>query len=134
MTGARVPLVLPAAAEDFLSGDALCALATCRPDGSPHVAPVRFTWDRDTGLVRIMTVASRRKARHIAADPAARAAACQMIGYRWVTLEGPATVSDDPARVAEGVRQYTRRYQSPPPGPPGLVVIEIAVDRLLGQY
>jgi len=38
------------------------------------------------------------------------------------------------ATGGRGVRQYTRRYQSPPPDPPGLVVIEIAVDRLLGQY
>jgi hypothetical protein len=52
-------------------------------------------------------------------------------GFRWITLEGAATVSDDPRRVAEGTRRYTTRYQSPPPNPPGRVVIEIAVDRLM---
>jgi F420H(2)-dependent biliverdin reductase len=52
-------------------------------------------------------------------------------GFRWVTLEGTATVSAAPARVAEGVRRYTERYGSPPPDPPGRVVIEIAVDHLM---
>jgi F420H(2)-dependent biliverdin reductase len=125
---------LPAVTEEFLALDALCTLATCRPDGSPHVTPVRFTWDSEAGLVRVMTIGSRHKARNIAAGPGARASVCQTVGYRWVTLEGPAAVSDDPARIAEGVRRYAERYGSPPPSPPGLVVIEIAVDRVLGQH
>jgi hypothetical protein len=54
-----------------------------------------------------------------------------LVGFRWVTLEGTATVSADPLRVAEGVRNYTERYGSPPPNPPGRVVIEIAVDRMM---
>ena len=37
----------------------------------------------------------------------------------------------DPARVAEGARRYAERYYSPPPNPPGRVVIEIEVDRVL---
>lgn len=132
--GETTSLRLSESTEGFLTANALCALTTCRPDGSPHVAPVRFTWDREAGLARIMTVASRRKARNITADPNARASVCQLVGYRWVTLEGPATVSDDPVRVNEGIRRYTARYRSPPPNPPGLVVIEIAVDRVLGQH
>ncbi|MCU1682203.1 MAG: pyridoxamine 5-phosphate oxidase [Amycolatopsis sp.] len=126
--------LLSQSTQDFLTENALCTLTTCRPDGSFHVAPVRFTWDRDAGLVRVMTVGSRRKARNISERPGARATACQLVGYRWVTLEGPATVSAEPARVAEGARRYTERYQSPPPDLLGLVVIEIQVDRVLGQH
>jgi PPOX class probable F420-dependent enzyme len=129
-----VSLTLPPATEHFLAQDALCTLTTCRPDGSPHVAPVRFTWDAEAGLARVMTVASRRKVRNIIEEPNARVAVCQTIGYRWVTLEGSATVSEDPERIAAGVERYTRRYQSPPPNPPGLCVIEIAVDRVFGQH
>jgi PPOX class probable F420-dependent enzyme len=124
-------LPLPPWVEAFLTEDHVCALATTRPDGSQHVVPVRFTWDGAAGIARVMTVASRRKARNLV-TPGARASVCQVVGYRWITLEGPATVSDDPARIAEGVRHYARRYCSPPPNPPGLVVIEIAVDRILG--
>jgi hypothetical protein len=80
----------------------------------------------------VMTVATRRKARNLLAGPGGRASVCQVVGPRWITLEGPATVSDDPRRVAEGAWRYARRYCSPPPNPPGLVVIEIAVDRVLG--
>jgi hypothetical protein len=36
--------------------------------------------------------------------------------------------------VAEGIRRYLVRYGSVPPDLPGLVVIEIAVDRVFGQH
>ena len=88
--------------------------------------------DAATGLVRVTTRAGARKARNVAAGgPAARTALCQADGLRCVTLEGRATVTRDPARLAEAVRRYTDRYRTPPPDPPDLVVIEIAVDRAL---
>lgn len=115
----------------FLAEPRVCTVTTMRPDGSPHVVPVRFTWDADAGLARILTVASSRKARNVRARPGGPVAICQVDGFRWITLEGAATVSDDPEKVAEGVRRYTRRYLAPPPAPPGRVVIEIAVDNVL---
>lgn len=127
-----VPLRLPAAAEAFLAENHVGTLATVRPDGSPHTAPVRFTWDGAAGLVRVMTVVNRRKVRNLLAIPDSRASICQVLGPRWITLEGSAAVSDDPQRLAEGAARYARRYLSPPPNPPGLVVIEIAVDQVLG--
>ncbi|MEQ4720224.1 TIGR03618 family F420-dependent PPOX class oxidoreductase [Nonomuraea sp. B19D2] len=124
-------LPMPVSAERFLTEPHLATLTTFRPDGSPHVVAVRFTWDREAGLARVMTVGSSRKARNLLSAPGSRAALCQVAGFRWITLEGTATVSDDPLRVAEGVRRYTRRYSSPPPNPPGRVVVEIAVDRVM---
>ncbi|MEU7873516.1 pyridoxamine 5'-phosphate oxidase family protein [Dactylosporangium sp. NPDC049140] len=115
----------------FLAEPHLCTLTTLRPDSSPHVTAVRFTWDPAAGLARVLTVASSRKARNIAWRPDGRIAVCQVAGFRWITLEGAATASDDPARIAEGVRHYLWRYQSVPPAPPDRVVIEIAVDRIL---
>jgi F420H(2)-dependent biliverdin reductase len=132
--GDRVALRLPAAAERFLAHSAICTLSTSRPDGSPHVTPVRFSWDSKAGLARVMTVGTRRKARNISENSHARASLCQLVGYSWLTLEGPATVSDDPQRVAEGIRWYMKRYGSSPPNLPGLVVIEIAAERVMGQY
>lgn len=121
---------LSASLEAFLAENRVCTLTTLRPDGSPHVVPVRFTWDGEAGLARVMTVGTRRKARNLLVNPGSRASVCQVVGPRWVTLEGPATVSDDPLRVAEGALWYSKRYWSPP-NPPGLVVIEIAVDRVM---
>jgi len=125
---------LSSAAEAFLREPHLCTLTTIRPDGSPHAVPVRFTWDDSSGLARIMSVITRQKTRNLLLRPGSRAAACQVVGYRWITLEGVAAVSDDPQRVREGARRYTMRYRAPPPDPPGLIVIEIAVDRVLGIY
>ena len=116
--------------EDFLAEPAVGTLTTTRPDGSPHVVAVRFTWDTVAKLARVLTIGTTRKARNVSADPGRRAALCQAVGFRWATLEGPATVLDAPERIAEGARRYAARYGSPPPTPPGLVVIEIAVDRI----
>jgi PPOX class probable F420-dependent enzyme len=126
-----MPLSLSASVEAFLAEPHLATLTTFRPDGSPHVVPVRFTWDIEAGLARVMTVASSRKARNLAANPEGHAALCQVAGFRWITLEGVATVSDDPVRVAEGARRYAERYSSPPPNPPGRVVVELAVGRAM---
>ncbi|MDX2763810.1 pyridoxamine 5'-phosphate oxidase family protein, partial [Streptomyces europaeiscabiei] len=107
-------------------------LTTLRPDGTPHVTPVRFTFDAATGLVRVTTRAGARKARNVVAGgPTARGALCQADGFRWITFEGRAAVTDDPARLAEAVHRYNVRYRAAPPAPPDLVVVEIAVDRVL---
>ncbi|MEV0741819.1 TIGR03618 family F420-dependent PPOX class oxidoreductase [Streptomyces sp. NPDC050549] len=125
---------LGATAEKFLADNHLCTLTTVRADGSPHVAPVRFTWDARAGVARVMTTVTRQKARNLLAASGGRAAVCQVAGMRWITLEGAATVSTDDERLKEGIRRYTARYWSPPPQPPGLAVIEIAVDHVMGLY
>ncbi|MFF4324171.1 pyridoxamine 5'-phosphate oxidase family protein [Streptomyces sp. NPDC001568] len=132
----RASIELPLVARAFLGLPRAATLTTLRPDGTAHVTPVRFTFDAAAGLVRVTTRAGARKARNVAAGvvaggPAARAALCQADGFRWVTLEGRASVTDDPARLAEAVRRYTARYRAAPPDPPDLVVVEIAVDRVL---
>ncbi|MFI1769737.1 pyridoxamine 5'-phosphate oxidase family protein [Streptomyces sp. NPDC020800] len=123
---------LPAVARAFLTLPHTATFTTLRPDGTPHVTPVRFTFDEATGLVRVTTRAGARKARNVeAGGAAARVALCQADGFRWITLEGRATVTDAPARLAEAVRRYTVRYRAAPPAPPDLVVVEIDVDRVL---
>jgi F420H(2)-dependent biliverdin reductase len=124
------PTVSPGV-ERFLGENRIATFTTLRPDGSPHVVAVRFTWDRGAGLARVMTVASSRKARNLLVGPGGRVALCQADGFRWVTVEGAGVVTDDAARVTEGARHYARRYGSPPPARPGLVVVEIVVDRVL---
>lgn len=123
---------LPPAVGAFTTERHLATLTTLRPDGTPHVAPVGFSWDPDTRLVRIITFASSRKARNVRAAPGGRAVVCQVDGGRWLAFEGPATVTGDPDRVAEAVRRYAERYRQPGERA-DRVAIEITVDRVLGR-
>lgn len=110
----------------------LCMLASPRPDGSVHQVPVGATWDAERRLVRVITAGSSFKARNLLAHPGRMVAVSQVEGRWWCTVEGPATVSDDPARVAEAVRRYAERYRQPRSNP-DRVVIEVAVQRILGN-
>ena len=125
------PAALPADVVAFLDERHLATLTTLRPDGSPHVVAVGFTWDPDAGLARVITNGTSRKAAHVR-DGSARAVVAQVDGRRWLSLEGVPTCSDDPARVGEAVRRYALRYRQPGVNP-ARVVIEIAVDRVLGH-
>jgi F420H(2)-dependent biliverdin reductase len=124
------PAALPPEALVFVGERHLATLTTLRPDGSPHSTAVGFTWDPGTGLVRIISWATSRKARNLARG--GRASVCQVDGGRWLTFEGPAQVTDDPARVAEAVRRYAQRYRQPGERH-DRVAIEIAADRALGR-
>jgi PPOX class probable F420-dependent enzyme len=115
----------------FLTERHLATLTTLRPDGTPHVVPVGVTYDADSGLARVITSGTSAKARHVR-DGQARVAVCQVDGARWLTLEGTAVVKDDAASVADAVERYARRYRQPRENP-ARVVLEISVDRLLGN-
>ena len=108
----------------------LCTLTTLRADGSPHVVAVGATLDPAAGLARVISSGTSAHVRHIRRSP--RVAVCQVEGRRWVTLEGEAVVRDDHEAVAEAERRYAERYRQPRVNP-SRVVIEIAVDRVLGN-
>jgi PPOX class probable F420-dependent enzyme len=123
----------PEAVLAFLTERHLATLTTLRPDGSPHVVAVGFTYEPEARLVRIITFAPSKKARNLlGAGSGSRAAVCQVDGGRWLTLEGAAVVTDDAARVAEAVRRYAGRYRQPGERD-DRVAIEITVDRVLGR-
>ncbi|MGN6333637.1 MAG: PPOX class F420-dependent oxidoreductase [Motilibacteraceae bacterium] len=124
------PAALPPAALDFLTERHLASLTTLRPNGSPHVVPVGFTWDEEAKVVRVITSGTSQKARH--AREGGRAVVCQVDGRRWLSLEGSVTVHDDPASVADAENRYAQRYRQPRENPQR-VVLQIAVDRVLGS-
>ena len=124
------PSALPDTALEFLAERHLATMTTLRPDGSPHVVPVGFTFDATAGLVRVITSRTSRKALNVAAG--SRVVVAQVDGRRWLALEGDGRVLVDPAEVAEGERRYAERYRVPRPNPERVVVAYV-VDRVLGS-
>lgn len=117
----------------FLAERHLATLTTLRPDGSPHVVAVGFTYA--DGVARVITDGASRKARNVrehVREGSPRAVVAQVDGARWLALEGTVTVSDDAERVARAVALYAERYR-PPRENPTRVVLEITVDRVLGR-
>jgi PPOX class probable F420-dependent enzyme len=125
---ARLPADLTADDLAFLAERHLATLTTLRADGSPHVAPVGFSYA--DGVVRVITFAGSVKARNAARGT--RGAVSQVDGRRWLTLEGAVALVTDPARVAAAVAGYAARYRQPG-ARPDRVAIEIVVDRVLGH-
>ncbi|MTD43615.1 TIGR03618 family F420-dependent PPOX class oxidoreductase [Conexibacter sp. W3-3-2] len=113
----------------FLAERHLCTCTTLRADGTPHATPTGFTWDPAAGLARVICSGTSQKARNVRAT--GRVALCSVDGRRWLTLEGPAVVREDPDSVADAEARYAARYQQPRENP-RRVVIEVAVDRVLG--
>ena len=127
---ATAPRDLRREALDFLTVRHLATLTTLRPDGSPHVTPVGFTWDAETSTARVITSRGSRKARNAAAR--GPAVLCQVDGRWWLSLEGRARVLDAPDEVADAERRYAARYRQPRPNPER-VVIAISVTTVLGN-
>lgn len=130
------PIDPPAEVVAFLAERHLATLTTLRADGSPHVVAVGFTYDPATGLVRVITgghsvkVRNAERARPDGSPP--RAAVCQVDGRRWLSLEGPVSVSRDPAEITDAERRYAARYRVPRENP-ARVALVIRVERLLGH-
>jgi len=121
---------LPDAAIQFLTERHLATLTTLRPDGSPHVVAIAFTFDPGTATARVITNGSSRKARNLSAG--GLAVLCQVEGRHWLTLEGRGVVLTDPALVRDAEERYAVRYRSPRLNPER-VVLSIAVDRVMGN-
>lgn len=124
------PATVTLAGLQFLRERHLATFTSLRPDGSPHVTPVGFTWDAERGIARVITSGTSRKARNAASGGAV--VLCQLDGRRWMSIEGLSRVSSDPADVAEAVARYAERYRVPRPNP-ARVAIEVQVTRLLGS-
>ncbi len=125
------PQQLDPAVIEFLTERHLATLTTLRADGSPHVVPVGVTYDAATATARVITSGTSAKAGHVRAGQQ-RVAVCQVDGRRWLTLEGTARIRDDAASVTDAEERYARRYRRPRVNP-ARVVLEISVDRVLGN-
>lgn len=114
----------------FLREYHLASLTTMRPDGSPHVVPVGFSYDETDRVVRIITFPASMKYKN--ALRGGRAVVSQVDGGRWLTLEGTVSAVSDTERVGLAVAGYAARYRQPGERE-DRVSIEIAVDRIMGR-
>jgi hypothetical protein len=93
-------------------------LATVRPDGRPHVAPVWFVLDRSSandesplGDVVITTGAHSIKGQDLQHDP--RVAICvddDLAPFSFVEIEGVCSLSDDPSELYRWAAAAGARY------------------------
>ncbi|GAB3169611.1 TIGR03618 family F420-dependent PPOX class oxidoreductase [Myceligenerans halotolerans] len=121
----------------FVTERHLATLTTLRADGTPHVVPVAFTWDAAAGVLRITANRGSVKARNARGYPrgggtAPRAAVCQVDGGRWITLEGPIEVSEDPEEIASAVERYAKRYRTLGPNPER-IVLRLTPDKVMAS-
>ncbi len=124
------PEELPAEALEFLRERHLATVTTVRPDGSPHVAPVGFTWDAEALVARVITGRGTRKVANVRAG--SRVVLCQVDGRRWLALEGPADVREEAHEVREAEQRYAGRYRVPRPNPERVTIV-VSVDRVIGN-
>lgn len=117
-------------ARELLTEYHLASLATLRPDGSPHVVAVGFTFDEEEGKARVITFDGSQKVRNI--ERGGHAALTHVVGPRWLTLEGPARIRREPEQIRDAERRYGARYREPSPNPQR-VVIEVDIARAMGS-
>lgn len=120
--------MLTDAAQDFLAENHLATLSTLGRHDRIHAVPVGFTFEG--GVVRV--IGSRGSQKFLNAQRSGRATVCSVDRARWISFEGPVTVSDDPDAVAHAVALYACRYRQPRVNPER-VVLELTVERVLGS-
>ena len=99
---------------DFLSEPHLADLATVRPDGRPHVAPVGYIVEN--GKAFVIARATAVKVRNVRHNPkVSLSIAPEELPYRYVVLEGEALLTDND--VDKWVERLSVRYYGPERGP-----------------
>jgi PPOX class probable F420-dependent enzyme len=114
----------------FLTERHLAMLTTLRPDNSPHVVAVGFTFDPKTHIARVITTGGSQKA--VNAERGGVAVLSQVDGARWLSLEGRASVNKEIDAVRDAELRYAQRYRTPRVNP-RRVVIEVQIERVLGS-
>jgi PPOX class probable F420-dependent enzyme len=94
---------------EFLSEGARTAkLATVRSDGSPHVVPVGFVLDGDDWV--LMTSADSVKGRNLRRDPRVGLCVDETDPHAFVTVSGPASLSQEPKLLLHWATVLGVRY------------------------
>ncbi len=116
-------------------------LATVRNDGSPHVAPIWFEFDDETGDIIFLTAAGTVKAKNMDREPRVSIAVdTEEFPFGWARADG-LVVSMDEDRLLHWATETCRRYVGDERadeygarnGVPGELVIRVKVTKLVGQ-
>lgn len=97
--------------DEFLGEVHIARVATVRPDGRPHVAPVWYMWDGE--YLYFETESSSVKARNLKAKPDLAVAVDTTEGglrLKYVILEGQADLIEDPVEVKKITGSIFHRY------------------------
>lgn len=125
----------------FLAGPLIARIATVRPDGRPHIAPMWFWWDGTSMYME--TPPDSVKANNLRANPACAITVDITEGglrFKSVILEGRAELLDDPAYARDMARRIYTRYLGEEgvrsPTPAGMinnphVIIKLTPARML---
>lgn len=98
----------PEQIEEYLREPHIADLATVRPDGSPHVAPVWFHYDGDK--IKVIAEKSAVKIGNIRHEPrVSLSIATDQRPYVYVIINGTAELSED--GIPELVRNMAVNYQ-----------------------
>jgi PPOX class probable F420-dependent enzyme len=90
----------------FLEEKRFAVVATKNTDGSPHLAVMWYLVDGDEIVVN--SAQGRRKDRNLAADP--RMSLLVEDGYRWVRIDGLASIDHDQTKAHAYIRRLASRY------------------------
>jgi PPOX class probable F420-dependent enzyme len=80
------------AAMQHVRADRRGVLVTIRKDGRPQLSNIMYAVD-DAGVVKISVTASRAKTKNLQRDPRASLYVCSDDFWRWVVIDGEATLS-----------------------------------------
>jgi PPOX class probable F420-dependent enzyme len=97
---------LSAAQRAFLEEKRFAVVGTKNPDGSPHLAVMWYLLDGDDIVVN--SAQGRIKDRNLAADP--RMSVLVEDGYRWIRIDGRASIEHDQAIAQADIRRLAARY------------------------
>ena len=90
----------------FLEEKRFAVVGTKNPDGSPHLAVMWYLVDGDDIVVN--SAEGRIKDRNLAADP--RMSVMVADGYRFVRVDGRATIDHDQTTAHGDIRRLAARY------------------------
>ena len=90
----------------FLEDKRFAVVGTKNPDGSPHLAVMWYLLDGDDIVVN--SAQGRIKDRNIALDP--RISVLVEDDYRWIRIDGRASIEHDQAIAHEDIRRIASRY------------------------
>lgn len=128
--------------EFMRTGSRTGKLATVRADGRPHVKPVWFEFDDETGDVVFLTWHATIAARNMVRDPRVSILVDEeQMPFAWARLDGVASIEPDDPRRVHWATETSRRYVGDARaeeygtrnGVEGEVVVRVRPTKLVGQ-